>query len=151
MARSSSRPSKRYPSKVDVWLAAIVVFAALAMLSSPVTVWLKNHDPRALLLGLVVVPAAALIAWIWLGTHYTLEGRELVVRSGPFRWRIDIDGITSARRVRGASVRFRSSRSSPALSIDRLEIVYAGGRCLTISPADKDAFLKDLAARGARL
>lgn len=151
MARSSSRPARRYPSKIDAWLAAIMVFAVLAMLSAPVLAWLETHNLRTLLVGLVVLPAAGLVIWIWLSTHYTLDGRELIVRSGPFRWRIDVDSITRVAPTRGAGVRIRSSRSSPALSIDRLEITYAGGRQLTVSPAEKDAFLNDLAARGAHL
>ncbi len=147
MARSSSRPTRTYRSKIDVWMGAILGFAVVAMISAPVTAWLKTGNSRSLLVGLVVVPGAALVVWIALNTNYTLEGRQLIVRSGPFRWRIDIDEIKSITPVRGIGMRFRRSRSSPALSIDRLEIVYGADKRLMISPDEQDAFLKDVATR----
>jgi Bacterial PH domain len=147
MARSSSRPSRLYRSKIDAWMGVILGFAVVAMVSAPVAAWLKTGNPRSLLVGLVVVPGVALVIWIVLNTHYTLEGRELIVRSGPFRWHIDVADIKSITPVRGIGMRIRSSRSSPALSMDRLEIVYGSDKRLMISPADQDAFLKDIATR----
>ena len=147
MARSSSRPSRLYRSKIDAWMGVILGFAVVAMVSAPVAAWLKTGNPRSLLVGLVVVPGVALVIWIVLNTHYTLEGRELIVRSGPFRWRIDVADIKSIAPVRGIGMRIRSSRSSPALSMDRLEIVYGADKRLMISPADQDTFLKDIATR----
>lgn len=70
--------------------------------------------------------------------------RELLVRSGPFRWRIAIDGIESIRPS-------RSPLSSPALSLDRLEITYGGGRRLLISPEDREGFLEAIVARSRHL
>ena len=147
MARSSSRPSRPYRSKIDAWMGVILGFAVVAMVSAPLAAWLKTGNPRSLLVGLVVVPGVALVIWIVLNTHYTLEGRELIVRSGPFRWRIDVADIKSIAPVRGIGMRIRRSRSSPALSMDRLEIVYGADKRLMISPADQDAFLKDIATR----
>jgi hypothetical protein len=128
----------------------IVVFglAMAAMLGAPITVWLNTGSLRTLQVGLVILPAVGLLAWILASTHYTLEGRYLIVRSGPFRWRIDLSQITRVEQARGISMRVRSSRSSPALSMDRLLIVYDAGKQLWISPAEKDTFLKDLASRG---
>ena len=147
MARSSSRPTRTYRAKIDVWMGAILGFAVLAMISAPVTAWLKTGNPRSLLVGLVVVPGVALVVWIVLSTTYTLEGRQLIVRSGPFRWRIDTADIKSIAPVRGIGMRIRRSRSSPALSMDRLEIVYGADKRLMISPDEQDAFLKDVATR----
>ena len=147
MARTSSRPSRLYRSKIDAWMGVILGFAVVAMVSAPLAAWLKTGNPRSLLVGLVVVPGVALVIWIVLNTHYTLEGRELIVRSGPFRWRIDVADIKSIAPVRGIGMRIRRSRSSPALSMDRLEIVYGADKRLMISPADQDAFLKDIATR----
>lgn len=147
MARSSSRPTRTYRSKIDVWMGAILGFAVVAMISAPVTAWLKTGNSRSLLVGLVVVPGAALVVWVLLSTNYTLEGRQLIVRSGPFRWRINIDEIRSIAPVRAIGMRIRSSRSSPALSMDRLEIVYGADKRLMISPDEQDAFLKDIATR----
>lgn len=148
MARSSSRPSRTYRSKVDGGILAILGLAIVAMLAAPITAWLNTGNARAALVGLVMLPAIGFIAWIVTGTSYTLAGRELIVRCGPFRWRIDVSDIRSITPARGIGVRIRSSRSSPALSMDRLEIIYGGGKSLMISPAEKETFLKDIASRG---
>lgn len=148
MARSSSRPSRTYPSKIDAGIGALLGLAVVAIIFVPVMAWFESGSSRALLVGLATAPAAGLVVWILLSTHYTLEGRALIVRSGPFRWRIDIESISNVAPVRGISMRVRTSRSSPALSMGRLEITYGAGKRLTISPAQQDAFLKDLASRG---
>lgn len=147
MARSSSRPSRTYRSKIDAWMGVVLGFAVIAMISAPVTAWLKTGNPRSLLVGLVVLPGVAFVIWIVLSTTYTLEARQLIVRSGPFRWRINIDEIKSIAPVRGIGMRMRRGRSSPALSMDRLEIIYSADKRLMISPDEQDAFLKDVAAR----
>jgi hypothetical protein len=85
-----------------------------------------------------------LVAWVLLGTHYTLSHETLEIRSGPSRWRVPIADITDVRPV-------RSLLSAPALSTDRLEIVH--GTChesAQISPRDRERFLEELSSlRGA--
>ena len=91
----------------------------------------------------VVFGVIGLIVWIFLGTNYTLEGRDLVIRSGPFSWRIGIDDITSIEKPSG----WVRARSSAALSMDRLVVSYGKGKRVMISPAEKEKFLADLRAR----
>ena len=88
-----------------------------------------------------------LIIWIMIGTRYTLKGRELIAASGPMRWTVAIDQISGISQCRG----LLSLRAAPALSMDRLEISYGDGKRLMISPADKAAFVKDIAARGGKV
>jgi len=61
----------------------------------------------------------------------------LLVRSGPFRWRVPIADIVRITPTTNAL-------SSPALSLDRLRIEYGRGSAIMISPRDKDQFLRDL-------
>jgi hypothetical protein len=52
--------------------------------------------------------------------------------------------------VAAGIVHLRDPGTGPALSLDRLRIEYGSGRALMISPAEKQRFLRDLAARRAR-
>ena len=72
--------------------------------------------------------------WLFASTDYRVSDGECLVRSGPFRWRIPLDDIEAVRAT-------RNPLSSPALSLDRLEIRYAGGRKIMISPLDRAGFL----------
>ena len=74
--------------------------------------------------------------------HYTLEGRNLIVRSGPFRWTIDVDEITGVEKASG----FMMARSSPALSLDRLRIEYGRGASVMVSPRDRAGFMRAIEA-----
>ena len=83
---------------------------------------------------LLMFGVAALVLWITFLTYYELEHDALVIHSGPFSWRVPLTEISGVRPT-------NSSRSGPALSMDRLEILYGNGRSILISPADKDGFL----------
>ena len=65
----------------------------------------------------------------------TLRPGVLRVVSGPFRWRVPIADIQSVTPT-------RSLWSAPALSLDRLRINYGNGRCILVSPADKQGFME---------
>lgn|SRR5512146_2598750 len=84
--------------------------------------------------------AAIFVCWMLVATYYEFRGDELVTHCGPFTWRIPLAEVTDIRES-------NSTRSGPALSMDRLEIVYGGGRVLIISPADKPRFMAILALR----
>ena len=120
-----------FRSKVDgTFKAAALVLPCIALLALLTT-------PRGNYLLLIPVGlaflASAFVCWILLSTCYALQGDSLVTRCGPFTWRIPLAEVTGIRES-------DSVRSAPALSMDRLEVVYGGGRVLVISPADKEGF-----------
>lgn len=134
----------RHPSKIDPWLAGLVGLAVAAMLWGCVVV-LRSGETIGMA---VMLPISAftvgLMAWVLLGTHYTLSPESLDVRSGPFRWQVPIAKIKDVKTVRGLF-------SAPALSTDRLEIVYGSRESIQISPRDRERFLSELTAqRGPR-
>jgi PH (Pleckstrin Homology) domain-containing protein len=138
--------AQMFPSKRDAWLVAVIWIAG-ALLAG--TAWIPVvAGPFGALrvpLALVHLGAAAFAFWVLYGTGYSVGERELLVRSGPFRWRIPIDAIASITPT-------TNPISSPACSLDRLRIAYRGvrgARALLVSPADKAGFLAALAARGA--
>ena len=90
--------------------------------------------------GLIIVLSVAFfIIFIFLTTYYQIDGRTLKIRCGLFSTlKIDIDTI---RRMSETNNRI----SSPAFSLDRLEIKYQKDRkidTVMISPKDKDGFIK---------
>jgi len=94
----------------------------------------------AVVLSLCLGAPAAML-WSFYGTSYTLGADQLLIRSGPFRFRVALGEITSVAPS-------RDPRSSPACSLDRLEIRYRGDQSrMLISPADKPAFLEALLRR----
>jgi hypothetical protein len=145
MAKSSSRAVKTYPSKVDAWIVALIG-AALAAAVIGIAIAAIDEGPlRMAQAGFITLGVSGLLVWTFLQTNYTLAGQELVIRSGPFRWRIAVSDIHDVGKPPGG-FGFRS-RSSPALSMDRLEIRYGKGKKLMISPVDQEKFLADLRSR----
>lgn len=60
-----------------------------------------------------------------------------MIVGGPFRWKIDIMTIISIRKT-------RNPLSSPALSLNRLEIRYGKWNTILISPKNVDQFCENL-------
>lgn len=125
-----------YSSRIDMWLLAVLASAlavsiyasAVVLAGSPAAWW-------ALLLTAGI--GIGLPLWLLMGTRYTLEQQQLIVRSGPFKWIIPIAQITSITPTRNPS-------SSPSLSLDRLRIEYGRGNSIMISPRNKETFLGDI-------
>jgi len=127
---------KRFKSKIDRWLLfvliGIMVFEVVVMSVAAA----QARDPgHALALLAVALGIIALIGSLLLRTHYDVDARTLRIVSGPFRWTVPLDQISSVEAT-------RNPLSSPALSLDRLRIRYGGRRRIMVSPADKPGFLR---------
>lgn len=129
-----------YRSKIDSWLVAILAVAGVTS-GYAVVVDLRAAPARdAALSALPLALAAVSVVWLFVSTRYILRNDELVVRTGPCRWRIALRDIAEVAPT-------RNPLSSPALSLDRLRITYGSGKSIMISPRDKRAFLRELDAR----
>lgn len=120
---------KRFRSKIGlIVILAILISVGFPLATMPFS-W-KLAIPLSIL-SLIILP-------LLFGTYYQIDGETLIVRSGIFKWKIDIFTIVSIRRT-------NSALSAPALSMDRLEILYhSGTRRIVISPTDKKEFVKTL-------
>ncbi len=128
-----------HTSKVDPWLAAIVLASAVA--SSGVIVFVSRADPQR------TWPLTGSLCAVWLAITsvtwpmlYIIDQDMLTVRCGLLKWKIP---LTSIQEVAPTSTPI----SSPAWSLDRLLISYVKGDgrdSLCISPLDKDGFVEDL-------
>jgi hypothetical protein len=141
----SSPSAVVFPSKVDQWILWLMAVPLGVSVAAVISALLAGPPASAALLIVgVEVLVLGFIVLTFKTTRYLVEDRELIARSGPFRWRIGIDGIESIRPS-------RNPLSSPALSLDRLEVRYDGGRMLLISPKDREKFLETVVARSRNL
>ncbi len=128
--------ARRFRSKVDSWILVLMIVAIVGQMVGIGTAALQAGDPLATT-GLILfgIAISGLLIWLLVGTHYSVDRGLLRVASGPLRWKIPLDEITSVTAS-------RSALSSPALSLDRIMIRYGKRRRIMVSPADKDGFLK---------
>lgn len=126
-----------YKSKVDTWILVVLVFAMAVCVFASVAVAFSGSPDTRWALFMTIGFGILLPLWLLVSTHYTLDSRILVVRSGPMKWRVPISEISSITPT-------HSVLSSPALSLDRLRIDYGRGRQLMISPSNREQFLKEI-------
>lgn len=126
----------RFRSKVD----ALLVVPAVVGFGLPVLLivgGLAEGRPLAgAVIPLLILAAVAPLLLI----SYTLTEDELIVRSGWLRWRLPLARIRALKAT-------RAMWSSPALSLDRIEIRTDRGLWLMVSPAEKAAFVTAIQAR----
>ena len=128
--------AKKFKSKVDRWILVLILLAIIGQVVVIAAAVNEAGEPAMITsLILVMIGVVALMVWLLLGTHYTVDRGTIRIVSGPFRWKVPIDEITSVEAT-------RNPLSSPALSLDRLSIRYGKRRRIMISPADKAGFLK---------
>lgn len=126
----------RFRSKVD----ALLVVPGLVGLGLPVLLIVRGLAEGRPLAGAVVpLLILAVVAPLML-VSYELTDAEIIVRAGWLRWRLPLARI----RVLKAT---RDMWSSPALSLDRIEIRTDRGSWLLVSPADKAGFIAAIRAR----
>ncbi len=128
-----------YESKRDGWIVFLLWVAVIAMLIAAGNLW-GTRVPFAfrLLMSVLMTLMAAFVLWVLYGTRYILTDKTLTVKSGPFRWVIDLEAISDIYPT-------RNPLSSPACSLDRLHIRYRPNPSgLMISPLAKEGFLRDL-------
>jgi len=121
-----------YKSEVDLWFkiltASILILPILFMPFGGLVIW-----PAVL----ICAATAAFMVWLCLATKYEITEDALIIYGGVFKVNIRKSDITSIRES-------RSIISSPAFSLDRLEIQYEAGKMILISPKNRAEFLENL-------
>jgi hypothetical protein len=134
----------KFASKRDLWLMVLLVGAFLLELILGSAILLTGPDRWV---GVVLMLSAGFIAWLLATTDYDIQENILLIRSGPFWWRVPLEGITEITPT-------HNPLSSPALSLDRLWISYHVGqrkRFIMVSPLQREAFLQAVAAKASHL
>lgn len=127
-----------YPSKKDWWIVLLVVFGAVMMLAAGYDLLLQDLDAWLKYgAGGFSILAALFCFWLLVGTRYVLTREQLRIRCGPIRMNVKVADITEVYPT-------KNPLSSPALSLDRLMIVFGEGltKRVMISPRDKEAFMR---------
>ena len=127
------------PSKVDIWIAFLLVAGPLVLINLGMYLHSTGMEPNGsgcLVAGITVGVVTWLLAF---PCQYTLEEERLLVQAGLLKWRIPYSDIDSAELS-------NSLLSGPALSRQRIEVRHAKGRIL-ISPNDRESFLAELKER----
>jgi hypothetical protein len=143
MPRSSSLSPATYPSRVDPWIIGVTVTPAVVAVVTLSLAYARTGAIQAIYPLFALLLAGAVVIWVMLTTRYRVSGRDITIRSGPFRWRIPLSEIRSIEPASG----FMALRSGPALSMQRLVITYREGRQLLISPEDQQRFIADVRSR----
>ncbi|SPF55209.1 conserved membrane hypothetical protein [Candidatus Desulfosporosinus infrequens] len=122
-----------FSSKRDTWIGLLLWIPIIAGLV--LTTWIPLTNGQYYPTGtFIFVPIVAFIAWLWFGTGYRVTDDELKIKCGPIRQTIPLKEITKIKST-------RNPISSPALSLDRLEIKYGESKIAIISPQDKKGFI----------
>ena len=123
-----------FASKVDWWFYALVVGLAMVVI---IAVGVQVRRGRFSILGSTVLAPVALVIPVWLlfGTWYVVEDEILIIRAGPKFWEIPVVDIHGVKKS-------RSTSSSPALSLERIEIRYGNNQRVLVSPEDVEGFLE---------
>jgi hypothetical protein len=126
----------RYKAKIDWWIGASMLCGiAIPSVIAIVRAWPWMCVPS--------VCAALLVFGYCYPQWYETAADALVIRAGWTTRRIPYPAITA---VRPSS----DSRSSLAMSLDRVEIEY-GTTALLIAPVDQEAFFADIAGMAPQL
>jgi FtsH-binding integral membrane protein len=124
-----------FRSKIDSWLAIVLLASAAAALLAAYLTASRTTGIGLLGPALLAGIGAGLPLWLLFSTIYSINSGILLVRSGPFSWKIPLSEIT---RI----VPTRSALSSPALSLDRLRVEYGSRNAVLVSPRDQATFIR---------
>ncbi len=137
--------NKVYKSKKDQWLVWITWFSNIVIIVSVIYLFfIEGITTYSLVYGISMILIVLFLYFLLNLTYYVITDSELQVRSFFFKWNIRIDAIKKIFET-------NNMLSSPALSLDRLMIIYEDGKKIMISPINKNEFLNDLASQNPDL
>lgn len=126
-----------FKSKIDNWVLVCLLFSVSACLMGASVALMVGGTANYVFAAIILVLGAGFPVWLYASTRYIVTGDDLKIVSGPFSWDIPIQLIVSLQETQSVS-------ASPALSFDRLEIVYGEDKAIIVSPLDKTKFIQKL-------
>ncbi|PBJ12148.1 PH domain-containing protein [Flavobacterium sp. ACN6] len=122
---------QKFKSKIDLWFTILV-----GILFTLILIRLAYDQNWVGFIFILIV--VSYVVYSFLTTFYVIEGDKLKIKCGYF-----FNFLIEIKDVQKVSETFNII-SSPALSFNRLEILYNKFNTLLISPKDKNRFLKEL-------
>ena len=85
-----------FTSKIDLWLALLMLGSSLLLILVPVWEWIYNNSSisRILFISLFTMPSAILLLLIFFNVKYGLSDDELFVKNGFSTQSISLKDIT---------------------------------------------------------
>ncbi|WPO77136.1 PH domain-containing protein [Flavobacterium sp. KACC 22761] len=119
----------KFKSKIDLWLVAFLILIFGFQLAHFVQVqkWVSF---------IFMLSVSAFIVHLFATTFYEIENDKLRIKSGFL-----VNSLIEIKNIKKISETF-NVLSSPALSLDRLEIFYGKNNSILISPKDKNGFFE---------
>lgn len=105
--------------------------------------WIEQADSWVVIPFMII---AALLLWIYFGTHYQLTDTELIYRSGPLRGRIPLNRIREI--VKGKTL---YAGIKPATAGKGLIIKFGKYDEIYISPNSNDSFIAEILKRNPEI
>ena len=134
----------KFYSKKDWWMT-LIIFGTVAMsVAAVIPLFFEDFNVGSVFIFFVIGLTVWLVLDIYFRTYYLVEEDIVRVVSGPFRWKVPISEITSIRAT-------KSILSSPALSMNRLELKYGKYKYIIISPEDKHGFVEEIVKRNDKV
>lgn len=127
-----------YPSKVDVWLGALMISAPVLLLGLGCYIVMTRGIEGAFYMGMGVF-VGVIMAGVAIPCRYTLTDRSLIIQAGLIREEIPYE------KIKGATLS-SNPLSAPALSLLRVRVELQQGYRL-ISPLLREKFIEDLENR----
>ncbi|WP_157796307.1 PH domain-containing protein [Bacillus xiapuensis] len=112
-------------------MGAIHLLAVFILIIVPIA---RAEEFSFILIITLIVPGIISLL-MWFRTGYKITNDELVIIYGPIKFRIDVHKIQTINHMKSPFV-------GPALSVDRIGITHSGFKFITISPKDKEKFIK---------
>lgn len=138
LARIITVEAKQFPSKRDTWVVIVLWIAVAMMVAGAIRLMTCGAPPvHAMIVSLITLATAIFTISVLYGTRYIVTDSLLTIRAGPLRWRVD---VASIRAITPSD----DPISSPACSLDRLEIAYGDNETILVSPADREGFLAEM-------
>ena len=122
----------KYKSKIDL---AILIPLALILLITEALMIVNDIWPSAIIIGVIIL----LIAYLYLNTYYTITKSGILKIKCGFLINKNIN-IMRIKKV----IPTTDPNASPALSLERLRILYNENEDVLISPKKKKDFLTSL-------
>ena len=123
-----------FKSKIDLWIGFIIAVSAFLCAAISLPLLLSSSIANVLIAVLILGLGSAFPIWLLFSTNYSTNEKDLLIKCGPFRWVVPLATITSVKET-------KNPLSSPALSLDRLQISYQSGKSIMVSPKDKQRFI----------
>ena len=130
-----------FKSKIDKWLLICLILSIIACFLGASVMLEEGGTLYTSIAAITIVAGAGFPLWIFVSTKYIVKNGNLKIISGPFSWIIPIESIKSVEET-------QSIITGPALSFERLEIIYGEDKEIIVSPTDETQFIQKLEQEG---